>query len=290
MVLCCTASSRGQQPDPAATEVAEVRANAAAFADAFNRGDAEALANFWTANGEYLDEAGNVHTGRDAIAAGYRQFFAEHPGAVMNVVVDRVLAISPTTAIEDGRATIDPHPAGDPGTGRYTAVHVKSDGKWLIASLRDLHEPIPTTYPQLADLEWMIGSWVAEENGGRLESHCRWAADKSFVLREYHATLPNGNRRSGLQVIGFNPLSGTVQSWTFDSDGGHAVGLWTASPGGWTIESQGILGDGTPTTAVNSLRRLDDQAYAWKSTQRSLAGQALPDSEEVVLRRQAAAK
>ncbi len=292
LVIGCTCwpSAWGQDSAHEAQAAAAIRATARAFVDAFDRGDAKQLAAHWAANGEYIDESGNVYSGREAIAQGYSEFFADRPGAKMHLTVTSVRLINESTAIEDGYATIEPYPAGAPGTGRYTAVHVLSDGKWLIASLRDLHEPVPTTYHHLADLEWMIGGWVAEENGGRLESTCRWIANKSFVLREYHATRSNGDRKSGVQVIGLNPNNGSLQSWTFDSDGGHAVGTWTAIAEGWSIQAEGVLGDGTRTTATNVLRRLDDQAYVWKSERRSANGAALADSDEIVLRRQPSAK
>ena len=76
-----------------------------------------------------------------------------------------------------------------------------------------------------------------------------------------------------------------MQSWNFSSDGGHAVGVWSPRAGGWSAEVRGVTGDGMPTVAVNLLTRLDDNAYVWQSIRRTLGGTALPDTDEVVLKR-----
>ena len=98
-------------------------------------------------------------------------------------------------------------------------------------------------------------------------------------------THADGQSASGVQLIGWNPQEGHVQSWNFSSDGGHAIGVWTPREGGWSAEIQGVTGDGTPTTAVNLLTKLDDNAYVWQSINRTAGGQLLPDTDEVVLKR-----
>ncbi len=122
---------------PRATEIAELQATAQAFVEAFNHGDAKAVAALWTKDGEYIDESGQRFEGRDAIEKEYASFFAAHPAAKVNVVLDSFRLASDTTAIEDGRALVqlDPNRSGE--YGRYTAVHVKADGKWLMSSVRD---------------------------------------------------------------------------------------------------------------------------------------------------------
>jgi hypothetical protein len=87
-------------------------------------------------------------------------------------------------------------------------------------------------------------------------------------------------------LIGWNPQGGHVQSWSFSPEGGHAVGIWTPQQDGWSAQMRGVAGDGTLTTAINQLRRLDDNAYVWQSIQRTAGGLALPDTDEMVLKRQ----
>ena len=131
----------------------------------------------------------------------------------------------------------------------------------------------------------MIGTWIAEEHGNKVESVCRWIANKSFVERKYTMTHVDGAKTSGVQIIGWNPQDGHVQSWNFSSDGGHAVGAWSPIQDGWSAEIRGVTGDGIVTTSINTLKRLDDNAYVWQSVQRTAGEVELQDTDEVVLKR-----
>jgi len=46
-----------------------------------------------------------------------------------------------------------------------------------------------------------------------------------------------------------------------------------------------LLPDGVESQAVNVLKRLDDNAYAWQSVDRSVAGSPQPNTDEVILKR-----
>jgi hypothetical protein len=193
--------------------------------------------------------------------------------------------ISDDAAIEDGHAVVEVSPAGISGTSKYTVVHVKRDDKWLMSTVRDTHVEPPAAQTHLQDLEWLVGSWSAEENGTTMEAVCRWVAEKSFLERTYSVKRSGDVISSGVQIIGWDPGRERIQSWTFTSDGGQAVGIWTPRENGWAIETSGTLADGTATSAINACTRIDDDAFSWQSVERSAGGVELPDTEEVVLRR-----
>jgi hypothetical protein len=155
-----------------------------------------------------------------------------------------------------------------------------------MSTVRDAHVETPSAYKNVADLDWLIGTWVAEEHGGRMVSVCRWVANKSFVERSYTVTHPDKSTSSGVQLIGFNPAAGHIQSWNFSSDGGHAIGVWSAREGGWQAQLEGVTGEGVNTAALNLLTRIDDNAYTWQSVQRTAGETQLPDTDEVVFKRQ----
>jgi hypothetical protein len=154
-----------------------------------------------------------------------------------------------------------------------------------MASVRDTHVETVSAFRNVADLEWLIGAWKAEEHGVKTESTCRWIANKSFVERRYTITHVDGAQSTGVQLIGWNPLDGHVQSWNFSPDGGHAVGVWSPTPDGWAAEMRGVTGNGVLTKSINTLTRLDDNAYVWQSVERTAGESSLPDTGEIVLRR-----
>lgn len=268
-------------------DLAAIRAGSQVFVDAFNGRDAKAVAELWTKDGEFIDDNGDRHAGRDAIANAYTEQFSDGSDAKIAVVIDSLRMVSSTVAIEDGRAVVDPPPPGAAGVSTYTATHVKENGKWLMASVRDTWVEAEVTSESLSDLGWLVGDWRAEEHGASINSTFRWVANGNFLERTFTTTHLDGTATSGVQLIGWNPLSGRVQSWSFAPDGGHDVGVWSPTATGWVSKSSGVTGDGRSTRSVNRFTRLDDDAIAWQSTERSLDGDAIPDSEEVVIKRKA---
>ena len=266
-----------------------IRLEGVAFAAAFNKEDAKAVAAFWTEDGEYIDEGGQAYVGREAIEAFYNAVFAASD-AKLQLMTDSVRTLSDSACLEDGRAIVEPVAGGAAIVSSYTAVHVKVADKWLMASVRESGTVDSTASNDLADLDWLIGDWTAEENGVRSDSKCRWIVNNRFVERSYTTTQVDGTTTTGLQIIGWNPQSNHVQSWNFTADGGHAIGIWSATDGGWLAKVTGTTGSNDSTSAVNVLRRLDDNAYVWQSIDRTVGDTRLPDTDEVVIRRKTSSK
>ncbi|TWU39253.1 YybH family protein [Novipirellula artificiosorum] len=262
-----------------------IRGESQAFVDAVNRGDAKAVAEMWTSDAHYIDDSGQSHEGRAAIEQAYAAFFEQYPGIKLQVAIDSLRLVGEHVAIEDGRAKLDPAPDGSAGYCKYTAVHVKEGDTWQMASVRESWVEAQATPQNIADFDWLIGTWVCEEHGVRAESVFRWVADESFIQRTYTTTAIDGTTSSGTQMIGWNPLEGHLQSWDFSPGGGHAIGVWSPVQSGWVAEMIGMTGDGVPTRSVNLLARLDANGCVWQSTQRVAGDVALPDTDEVVMKR-----
>lgn len=271
-------------------ELAALKDESDKFVATFNRGDAKAIASFWTETGEYIDDQGQRFIGREQIEKKYADQFASNPGAKLRLAVTSVRLIGPEAAVEEGTAVLEPAPKVALGVSQYTAFHVKVAGKWMMASVRDRWEEFPAAKQVAADLEWLVGTWVVEEHGVRVESVIAWAIGGRFLERRYTKTAVDGTTTNGLQIIGWNPAQGRVVSWDFSPDGGHVVGVWTPTAKGWQAEMAGYTGDGLPVTAVNLMTRLDDNAYAWQSIRRTVGENALPDTPELVLKRSKPAK
>jgi uncharacterized protein (TIGR02246 family) len=275
-------AKKAEQPSP---DVAAIHAASQAFVAAFNKQDAQAIAALWTEDGEYRDATGRTFIGRSEIEKEYQEFFAVHPDATIQVMIDSVRLLGGNTAIEDGHAAVESAAGGGGQFAKYTVVHAKVGDQWLMASVRDAPVEAPAAVSSAADLQWLIGSWTAEEHGVETQSVCRWVVDGRFIERSFTTTQLDGTQSSGVQLIGWNPQGGHVQSWTFSPEGGHVVGIWVPYQDGWTAQMHGMTGDGTLTTSINQLRRLDDNAYVWQSVQRTAGGIAIPDTDEVVFKR-----
>jgi len=101
---------------------------------AYNRGDANAVAAFYTNDAEYVDEGGNVVSGRHDIEKLLAEEFTTKPGAKLEIDVKSVRLLSPDVLVEEGIATIAAH-GGPQGASRYVAVYIKRAGNWKISQL-----------------------------------------------------------------------------------------------------------------------------------------------------------
>jgi len=266
---------------------AAIRATADAFVQAFDRGDAKAVAALWTTNGSVVDDRGQLFKGRKAIEDEYQAFFKAYPGAKMEVAIKSLDFPSPTTAVEDGTARVVVRGPSPPVASHYTVFHVQEGGKWLMAAVRETAIPLFSSSGRLEELGWLIGSWKTKSEGATVNTSFRWVANKSFIQREYRVQQSGTATSSGTQIIGWDPQAERIRSWSFDSSGGHGTSLWSTVPEGWLIESTGTLADGTPTSSRELLIRVagEDNVFGWRSFDRRAGRAALPDLREVVLDR-----
>lgn len=270
---------------------AEVRATSRDFVEAFNTGDAAAVAKLWTTDGQLVDASGRVLKGRDEIESAYKKFFADHPGEKIDVSIDSINLLSDDAALEQGSAMLEAAKSDGPSSGgKYTAVHVKEGGKWLMAFVHESTAASSNTSNPLKDLDWLVGEWTGEEYGATTTIKCQWLPNRSFLERAFKVVTPDKHTIAGVQLVGIDPRTGYITSWNFNFDGSHAVATWVPTPGGWTINTVGLRPDGAETHAINLLTKLDENAYSWRSLQRSIGMESLPDTGEVVLKRAEAKK
>jgi uncharacterized protein (TIGR02246 family) len=104
------------------------------YESAYNRGDAKAVAAFYTNDAEYVDEGGNVVSGHDDIEKLLAEEFTNNPGAKLKINVEHVRSLSPDVLVEKGIATITARDRRQ-GSSRYIAVYIKRAGNWKISQL-----------------------------------------------------------------------------------------------------------------------------------------------------------
>jgi uncharacterized protein (TIGR02246 family) len=275
------------EAQPSGDAEATIRAAANEFVEAFDRGDAKALAGHFASDGVYVNELSQRFEGRDAIEKEYGTLFENASGLKLNLEIDSIRLVNATTAVEEGRVALTPQSAGEIRVmSAYTALHTLSDGKWLMSHVRDTRVELPPDPGQLEDLSFLVGTWVAEGKGVRTEVKGRWIEENHFLARSHSVTESGQVTSSGLEIIGIDPSTQRITSWCFTGDGEHAVGLWAPHDNGWLVESIGTMIDGTETVATNHLSKQDDETLIWKSTNRWIGDATLPDIQPVTLKRQ----
>jgi uncharacterized protein (TIGR02246 family) len=262
----------------------EVQAASEAFVKAFNDGKPESIVALFVADGELVDENGNLYKGKDELQRLFADYFGRFPGATLSVEVESIRVIGSDLAVEDGTRHLSTKDSGKAQV-RYSAVRTKKDGKWLIASIREFFdEPAPTHTERLDSLGWLIGDWVSEDNEMSVKLSYRWAEDKNFLLGDFHVVRGGEVLMKSTQRIGWDPVAGKVRSWLFDADGGFAEGSWTNVDGSWVIKSQATNPDGTTGSATVTFAPKGRSQFVMRGTDRIIGDERGEDFEVTVTR------
>jgi uncharacterized protein (TIGR02246 family) len=260
--------------------------NAKAFVDAFEKGDAKAVAALWAEDGDYVDLNGRHLQGRSAIENAFEDFFRENKGLELRIDVNSVRFLTPDMAIEDGTTSVIPPDKTPPSQARYTNVHVKKDGQWVLQSVREAPYTPPGNYEHLRGLEWAIGEWVDEEDGPEV-GHVtfEWSPEENFIISTQALTVKDTLVSRATEWIGWDPTTSQVRSWSFGGDGGIGEGVWSNQGDQWIIKTNAMLPDGKKLAATNVVTRTGPDAITWRSTDRTLDGKELPEVKETKMKR-----
>src|SRR5215813_4299583 len=101
------------------------------FIAAFEKGDAKAVAAFWTENADYVDQTGREFKGRAAIQKMYEKLFAGKKGMKLNIIITSTRTVGTDVALEDGITEITTADSALPSAARFSAVLVKKGGDWF---------------------------------------------------------------------------------------------------------------------------------------------------------------
>lgn len=258
-----------------------VREAITSFAKSFEARDAAALAAYFTADGEFQTVQGLVLRGREALERAFAGFFGQTPEVTAQVRPEALRFLSKDSAIDEGIMTIG-RGLAPPATARYTALLLREDGKWRLAMLSE--SPVLESV-EIADLGWLVGRWRSTAGGGaEIQATYAWDAGKKFIRVQY-ALKEADLALSGAQVIGLDPATGTIHSWTFEADGGIGEADWFRDGDHWVLDAAGTLADGRGLTETNVLRRIDDDTFTWQSVNRVLGDEVLPDLPPVKVTR-----
>jgi uncharacterized protein (TIGR02246 family) len=279
-------------PKPAAADqereadTEAIRATARAFAAAFNKGDAKAVAAQWTEYGECADADGELIRGRANIEKAFAEFFKANPRAKVQVLVGSIRFPAPDLALEEGVLRQVNTVKDLPTSTLYSATHVRTDGKWQTAVSREWG----AGQDRLENLDWLVGQWSATLTDQTVTLTFTRDGQKPFILGRFTKTAGDKTVSTGTMRIGLDPQTGQLRSWHFDEDGGHGQSLWVRDGNRWVLDCVGVMGDGAETASVNVLGRLNNDEITWQSIDRVMGDQALPDTVPIRLTRVPPAK
>lgn len=263
-----------QTPAPKATTGADrqadrdaIRAMMKEFVAAFQKGDAAAAATYMTAEAEIIPDDGETLKGRDAIQKAYAAHFAKTGRPKVTLEIESIRFTSRDTAIEDGEMTVS-HEGESPEKHRYHILYAREDGKWLLSVIKEW----PPVESPLNELDWLIGTWSAKRADAEVRNNYEWFGNKSFIkvditIREKDKSL------SAMQLIGIDPATGGIRTWTFEHDGGYGEGTCSRDGPRWVFENKATLADGSILEATNILVPVDRNTITWQPINLTIEGE-----------------
>lgn len=285
-----------EPPDERGRDKQAIRAAAQAYQDALGRGDTQSLADLWAPDGDIIDDDGRVLAGRTTVSLAPPS--AQPAAAARPDITVRETAIRFITddvAIEDGTVEVR-IPGGAALEGRFSATWVRHEGGWKLAALREARGNEPSGAERLADLDWMVGDWSVVDEGAAapdaaekptIELAVRWNAGRTFLLRDMKIIAP-GAKEPAVHVtqrIGWDPLSRSLRSWGFSSDGGHGEATWIRDGGSWVARTAFVEPDGSQTSALNIYTYDGKDRCTWRSLPTHVGQEHTPQVNKTLIRK-----
>jgi len=259
-----------EAPTEAETAVLAV---ADAYVAAFNAGQASKLADLYADDAEWLDQDGNLYSGKPAILKALGESFAANKGRTIELSVESVRKLGNDVLLDKGSAVVT-GPDGTRSRSDYTTVYQRSQDRWVIAQITETGDPTGDDPGEnLAPLDWLIGKWTAKK-GDEL-----WAIEVARVQNGNFLTINYrlGDGASSTEIVGFDPAAGKIRSWTFDSEGGFSEAVWRADGNRWLLLSKSVNPDGTRSSSQMELHAEDDhRGFSVEIYNRESGGEPLP--------------
>lgn len=263
-------------PAPPSEAAKAAQSQVDVYVAAFNQGDVKALGALYADDAEYTSGDGDVISGWAAVVEGLTRFFRENEGATLAVEIESARFLTPDVLVEKGLATVGDH------TTRYVCNYVKKGADWQIA---ELEETALTTEAEgreaLQELAWLVGTWKDSAAGDKVTTHTEWTKNNHFLRRSITVAQEDGGSLDATEIIGYDPVAGTIHSWVFDSEGGFGAGSWRRDGNKWLVSFKGTSPDGSTSSAQHILTYVDDKKLTWESINRQSGGEALPNIDKV---------
>ena len=172
----------------------------------------------------------------------------------------------------------------DPAARALTWPQIAAHHQWITDQLK-----VPVTVATIAQR-------LRDDHGVDVsESTVRRYITITFADQglEERVTVPRGAVEPGSEAqidygrlgMWWDPTSGQLHSWYFDSRGGFGEGQWTRDGNSWKIAAGGIVADGRTGTSTNIWKFVDNKTISWISKDRELGGVPMPENEVKFVRK-----
>lgn len=266
-----SSSSQERDVPGRAADEAAIKEAIQDFTKAFEKGDAEAAAAYLTAGAELVAHDAPAVVGREAIQQALAAHFAKNSRVKIELTPDRSRFPSSDSAISEGLMRVSPE-GGDPSDNYYNISLVREDGKWRIAMIHEW----PHEQPALEQLDWLIGTWVSKQADAEIQTTYEWFGNKSFIRAQFFIRAKEKSF-TGMQMIGTNPETGALKTWTFEVGGGFGEGFISREGKHWTFEMATTLPTGETLEVTNVLIQLDHDSYTWQPLNLTVDGEQFGD-------------
>jgi uncharacterized protein (TIGR02246 family) len=258
---------RGDEVDPARKAIEQA---SAAYAEAYNARNYEALADQWVEQAELI-EGGSRVVGRDEIVASIKGWLEKHAEATIQIDVEQVDVVAASLARVGGVILFSPSKDEPPIPSRFSSLRVLDGGAWRLAE----SVVAPSHAAALHDLGWLIGSWQATVDLVVEKAAGGFALVGRTVMRS-----KAGATREAIEVIHADRDDGLIRTSIIDSLGAHAEGVIESD--GTTLNRvlTGVPGDAVAGSRVQYVQALTpggDGKFTLHSIERSIDGRPVPD-------------
>jgi uncharacterized protein (TIGR02246 family) len=279
MASIIVAAIRAEERVTPNADVRAIRTAGQEYASALGRGDLSAIRQMWTPDGDYIDASGQRFKAKEMIVEHRAASAPNSTRAQVAALDSSIRLLSPDVAIEDG--TIAPG-SGNTSGGRFTAIWVKREGRWLLDSLRESVSVSRPTNEHLQALEWLLGEWVGATDDAVILISSNWSDDGKYISREFLVRSEGRDDITATQRIGWDASGQVIRCWTFDSQGGRSESIWRKDGRRWIAESIDVLPDGQKSQSLINYNPIEDGRFVselnakWSTAGKDSATASLP--------------
>lgn len=280
-------------PSERSAAAAEIRHTLGEYLSAFNRHDDAALASYWSESAENVDlDSGRRVDGRDAVRQVFSALFSRDAAAAIDLDVDSIRPIADDVAVVDGISRMS-FSEGHEASSRFSAVLVRHEGRWQIESVRESAAPAPIVEQAspLQLLEWLRGEWEGIDSNVPVAIKCHWSVGGTYLVRSHRLQESGAEAaREITEIIGHDPVTGSVRSWIFCSNGSFGEASWIPESGGerhgplvgrWNVLVTGTLADGTSVQGSLEITRIGDDGLTCILAGEGIEGLLAPENDYV---------